>query len=341
MALAAAVSGAVLWWLLAGIDRAALVAALGAASPWRLGVALLLVPLIQWLRAWRFELVLTGRPGLPSMVMVRVAVRLVLYNFLLPFKLGELSFPLMMKRAFGTEYTRSAGILVVARGFDAGIAAALLCLAGGGLLPEGVQGWSDPALIAAGAVLLVAPLALISALAPHRRAAARAPRLEPIVRRVLWGATMLHAPAPRALAFVLTLAIWLAHATLGWLAASAVVASISPLATTLAAAASNLAFALPVPAIAGLGPPQAAWAAGLGLAGLPWQVTVVTALVNHAVILCGVLSLGFASLPVGVRRPAARFGTRARRRPEPRRRRLARVRPEPDARAAGAEKWPA
>ena len=305
IALAAAVSGAVLWWLLAGIDRAALVAALGAASPWRLGLALLLVPLIQWLRAWRFELVLTGRPGLPSMVMVRVAVRLVLYNFLLPFKLGELSFPLMMKRAFDTEYARSAGVLVLVRGLDAGTAGALLCLAAGALLPDGAHGWSDPALVAAGAVLLIAPLALISALAPLRRAAARAPRLEPIVRSVLWGATMLHAPGPRALAFVLTLAIWLAHATLGWLAASAVIVGISPLATTLATAASNLAFALPVPAIAGLGPPQAAWAAALGLAGLPWQVTVTTALVNHAVILCGVLALGLASLLVGGRRPAA------------------------------------
>ena len=57
--------------------------------------------------------------------------------------------------SFGTgDHTRSAGILVVARGFDAGIAAALLCLAAGALLPEGAHGWSDPALIAAGAVLM-------------------------------------------------------------------------------------------------------------------------------------------------------------------------------------------
>ncbi len=212
----------------------------------------------------------------------------------------------MMRRAFGTEYTRSAGVLLVARGLDAGTAGALLCLAAGALLPEGAHGWSDRALVAAGGVLLVAPLVLISALAPLGRAAARAPRLEPIARRLLWGATMVRAPAPRALAFVLTLAIWLAHAALGWLAASAVIGGISPIATTLATAASNLAFALPVPAIAGLGPPQAAWAAALGLAGLPWQATVATALVNHAVILCGLLALGLASLLAGVRRPAAR-----------------------------------
>jgi glycosyltransferase 2 family protein len=285
-ALAAAVSGAVLWWLLAGVDRTALLAALGDASPWRLGLALLLMPLIQWLRAWRFGVVLTGRPDLPSRALIRVAVRLVVYNFLLPFKLGELSFPLMMRRAFDIEYTRSAGILVVVRGLDLSTVAALLCLA-------------------AGALLLVAPLALISAAAPLRRAAARAPRLEPVALRLLWGATMLRAPVARAHAFALTLAIWLAHATLGWLAASAVIRGISPVATTLATAASNLAFALPVPVIAGLGPPQAAWAAALRLAGLPWPATVATALVSQAVILCGILALGLASVLASAHRPAA------------------------------------
>ncbi len=304
-ALAAAVSGAVLWWLLAGIDRTALLAALGDASPWRLGLALLLMPLIQWLRAWRFGVVLTGRPDLPSRALVRVAVRLVVYNFLLPFKLGELSFPLMMRRAFDIEYTRSAGILVVVRGLDLSTVGALLCLAAGAFLPEGALGWSDPALLAAGAALLIAPLVLISAAPPLRRAAARAPRLEPIAQRLLWGATMLQAPGARALAFALTLAIWLAHAVLGWLAASAVIRGISPVATTLATAASNLAFALPVPVIAGLGPPQAAWAAALRLAGLPWPATVATALVSQAVILCGILALGLASVLASAHRPAA------------------------------------
>ncbi len=294
-ALAAAVSGAVLWALLAGVNRTALLAALGDASPWRLGLALLLMPLIQWLRAWRFGLVLTGRPGLPSTAMVWLAVRLVVYNFLLPFKLGELSFPLLMRRAFGVEYARSAGILVLVRCLDAGTAGALLCFAAGVLLPEGALGWSDRGLLAAGALLLAGPLALISAAVPLRRAAGRAPRLEPLAVRLLWGATMLHAPLPRALAFGLTLAIWLAHAALGWLAASALIGGISPVATTLATAASNRAFALPVPVIAGLGPPQAAWAAALRLAGLPWPATVATALVSQAVILSGILALGLAS----------------------------------------------
>jgi hypothetical protein len=119
---------------------------------------------------------------------------------------------------------------------------------------------------------------------------------------LLWGATMLQAPAARASALTLTLAIWLAHAALGWLAASAVIGGISPVATTLATAASNLAFALPVPVIAGLGPPQAAWAAALALAGLPGPPTVATALASQAVILFGILALGLASV---LARPAA------------------------------------
>ena len=300
-ALAAAVSGTVLWTLLAGVDRGVLLTTLGDASPWRLGLALLLMPLIQWLRAWRFGLVLTGRPALPSMAMVWLAIRLVVCNFLLPFKLGELSFPLMMRRAFGVEYARSAGILVLVRCLDAGTAGALLCLAAGALLPGGAFGWSARALLAAGIAMLVGPLVLISAAAPLRQLAARVPRLAPTALRLLWGATMLHAPTARAQAFVLTLAIWLAHAMLGWLAASAVVSDISPIATTLATAASNLAFALPLPAIAGLGPPQAAWAAALGLAGLPWSITVATALVSQAVILGGIVVLGLASLLTDLR----------------------------------------
>jgi hypothetical protein len=311
-ALAAAVSGAVLWALLAGVNRAALLAVLAEASPWRLGLACLLLPLIQWLRAWRFELALTGRPRLPSAAMVWVAVRLVVYNFLLPFKLGELSFPLMMRRAFAVEYMRSAGILILVRCLDLSTLGALLCLAASALLPEGALGWSARALLAAGLLLLAAPLVLISAVAPLVRAAARSPRLEPVALRLLWGATMLHAPAARALALILTLASWLAHAALGWLAASAVIGDISPVATTLATAASNLAFALPVPVIAGLGPPQAAWVAALALAGLPRPATVATALVTQAVILFGILALGLASVLAG---PAApRPGPRPERR---------------------------
>jgi hypothetical protein len=254
------------------------------------------MPLIQWLRAWRFAIALTGRPGPPSTAMVWVAVRLVVYNFLLPFRLGELSFPLMMRRAFGVEYTRSAGILILVRCLDFSTVGALLCLTAAALLPEAALGWSARALLAAGVLLLAAPLLLISAVTPLGRAAARSPRLAPVAVRLLWGATMLRAPAARALALVLTLAIWLAHATLGWLAASAVIGGISPVATTLATAAGNLAFALPVPVIAGLGPSQAAWAVALGLAGLPRPAAVATALASQAVILCGILALGLASV---------------------------------------------
>ena len=84
---------------------------------------------------------------------------------------------------------------------------------------------------------------------------------------------------------------------------------------TLAGAASYLAFAIPVPNVAGLGPPQAAWVAALNLAGVGWETAIVTALTAHAVLLVGPVMLGLATFalrgpappwPSGRRHGAAR-----------------------------------
>ena len=99
----AAVSAGVLWWLVSRADGAALAAAISRAQTWPLLLGVALFPLIQWLRGWRFAVMLTGRLAPPGWPMFRVAAELIVLAFLLPFKLGELSFPLLMKRSFGTE----------------------------------------------------------------------------------------------------------------------------------------------------------------------------------------------------------------------------------------------
>jgi hypothetical protein len=73
-------------------------------------------------------------------------------------------------------------------------------------------------------------------------------------------------------------------------------------AVVVAGAASNVAFALPVNGIAGLGPPQAAWATVLNWAGASWEVAAVTALVCHGCILIGVAVTAALSLLVPARR---------------------------------------
>ena len=93
----------------------------------------------------------------------------------------------------------------------------------------------------------------------------------------------------------------------------------------LASAAANLAFAMPVSGLAGLGPPQAAWAATLHLTGVAWSPAIVTALICHGVLLTGAIGLGVATVLVpalqpmlaGCVRVASAAGRRSRRRVRP------------------------
>lgn len=302
--LAATVTAGVLWWLLSEAVIKALVSALEQAGIGRLAFALLLVPLIQALRAWRFSLLLTGRAEPPSGAMFAIAARLILFNFLLPFKLGELSFPVMMKRAFGTGYLRAAGILVLARAMDLCAVAAILMLGAGLLTDRTAFGWSRPVLLAGGLIALVLPLIVVRLPALVAVPARRLPRLSALMDRLASGMAMVR-PLPKSLiALVLTALTWLTHSAVAYLAASAVAPGLPLLPVVLAGAASNLAFALPVSGIAGLGPPQAAWATVLNWTGAGWEVAIVSALVCHGVLLIGVVLTGVATM-LGPARPDA------------------------------------
>jgi hypothetical protein len=60
----------------------------------------------------------------------------------------------------------------------------------------------------------------------------------------------------------------------------------------LGAAAGNIAFALPINGIAGIGPAQAAWVAATTWAGVPWDDAIASALALHAVVLVNAVALG-------------------------------------------------
>ncbi|MFP4127089.1 MAG: hypothetical protein ACLFU0_10640, partial [Alphaproteobacteria bacterium] len=90
----------------------------------------------------------------------------------------------------------------------------------------------------------------------------------------------------------------------------------SPGATVAASAAGNLAFALPVSGVLGLGPQQVAFAGALELTGVEWARAVAAAVAVHAVVAVTAVTAGLAcwlktSWPAKpsakrVRRPAAR-----------------------------------
>jgi hypothetical protein len=290
---ALAISGGILWWLLSSPEGGhGLMTLLAQANIWPLLLAFLLVPVIQGLRAWRFSILLFGRTAAPSWPMFVVAVRLILFNFLLPFKLGEATFPVMTQRAFGTAISHSVGALALVRLLDFGVVAALLLLAAAMALPEHAP-VPQELLMTGGLLLVVSTLLLPSLLGVLRQAARRLGWQ--LVDRVLESAATLEETTPRLLVMLSTLTIWIAQALVGWLAAIAAFQGIGLAATTFAAASANLAFALPVPTIAGLGPPQAAWVMALDLTAIPWAAAVATALTCHAVQFTGALMLGFVT----------------------------------------------
>jgi uncharacterized membrane protein YbhN (UPF0104 family) len=289
------VSAVVLRWLLSEAVIAAFAEALRRAHLWRLVAAWALVPIIQGLRACRFSLLATGRPATAFWVMYAITARLLLFNYLLPFKLGELSFPLMMKRAFGSHYLRSAGVLILARLMDLCVVGAIFALGAALLIDPVARPWNLWLLLAMGAAALALPIAGIELLGPLWRLGARLLRLAPRFDRPLWGELLAHPRSERVEALLLTLAIWTTHATLAYVAATAVADGFSFFQVVLADVAANLAFAVPVSGLAGLGPPQAAWATVLHLSGVAWEPAIVTALVCHGILLSGALLVGMTT----------------------------------------------
>lgn len=290
--LALGVSGLVLWWLLRDGAGQALADALATAHPGYLVLAACLAVFIQVIRAWRFAILADGKASLPSWTMIGIATRLILLNFLLPFKLGELGFPVMMKRSYGTPFAQGAGILILSRLLDFSVVSAILLLTGASLLAPDVIGLGSEMVALLGFLLLLLPILLIGWL-PNLRAMAKPwPRLDHVAQQLSFGARMM-SPAPfRSLVFGLTCLIWTNHALIAWLTASSIGAAIDFLPLAMASAASNLAFALPISGVAGLGPPQAAWATMLNLAGIAWTPAITTALLCHGLLLCTIVILG-------------------------------------------------
>jgi hypothetical protein len=97
----------------------------------------------------------------------------------------------------------------------------------------------------------------------------------------------------------LSVGLWLVFGLAAVLVAGAAAATVSPAAAMLGAAAGNVAFALPINGIAGIGPSQAAWVAATTLVGVPWDDAVVSALALHAVVLINAIACGGLAMAGG------------------------------------------
>jgi hypothetical protein len=331
--LAAVITALCLWVLLTPPVLQGLGRLRADAKPAPLLAAFVLSGLVQWLRAWRFAVMTSGRPTLPDAPMVRIALKLNFLNFVLPFRLGELSYPALMHQQYGHGLLRSAGVLLLARLFDLTTVVAILL--GAAALFLGTPAAQVASLIAALGFAL-APFVLVglgAALLPRlgarlagsslgsklgsslgsrlrsrlgqrlgagfaRFARSSEPDADGVaaLRRIGRG--------PVRLVVGLGFAIWLAFGLAAVLVAAAVVDTVAPSAALLGAAAGNIAFALPVNGIAGLGPAQAAWVLATTWAGVPRADAIVSALALHAVVLGNALLLGGVTFGCGLGRAA-------------------------------------
>jgi uncharacterized membrane protein YbhN (UPF0104 family) len=290
-----AITAAALWWLVTP-DVVREFEAVAAAAHWpALAAATALSAVVQWLRAWRFSMMTSGHFGLPEWKLVRIAFQLNLLNFVLPFRLGELSYPVMMRRAYGQPVLHAAGVLLLVRLFDLFTVGAILAFVAA-LLGLAGTGRASVALFAIAAALAAMPLAF--ALAARRaRLTAYLPANGWLARTIDLAVAAAGARRVQFAAILLSLAIWLVFGGLAALAAKAVVSGMPLAVALLGASASNLAFALPINGIGGLGPAQAAWVVAVSQTGVAWGDAVISAFALHAVTLLGaVLFGGLASL---------------------------------------------
>ncbi|MCA9646658.1 MAG: flippase-like domain-containing protein [Polyangiaceae bacterium] len=290
---AIAVTSGLLWWMLDAQTLASLGPALKNARWGYIVLGVLLLPPLQWLRAWRFQLLLEGELKRPPLELFRIGVYLVMLNYVLPFKTGELSFPWLMNKRFGTSIGHAAGVLLVSRVVD------MLCVMGVAagcalaLLPEwqGLgRGTLWALLLLSGTAILVFPTVARAFHAWAGRLFSRFPGVTRTLDRLLQGVTALRPLEKQAYFLLTTTAIWLVQFGLSYCAGAALgefrVAEI-----VLANSTAAVAFALPVNGVVGLGPAQAAWALAIKQLGHPFELGVSTALVWHSTALIGSILL--------------------------------------------------
>ena len=296
---AVVVSAVCLALLVRQLDAADFRAVLGEVAPAPLALAAALALSTPFWRGARLAALLprARRPG--GGALTRLSAEVLLWNFLLPFKLGELSFPWLLHRRVGLPLHEALALFLLVRVSDLCAVAGLLAIGAAGLPAVAARGGTWLAL-GLGLGALAAPLLLVVAATRLRdRPARRGGRLAALVE----GASHARDGGARTAVLVTTLGLWGSHAAIAALALAATGTDAGALATVAASAAGNLAFALPVSGVLGLGPQQVAFAATLQAADVPWSRAVAAALTVHLTVTLAAVIAGLASWLMQ-RRPA-------------------------------------
>lgn len=279
--------------MLRDIDTERLLDALasGTMAPQLLAFALALS--LPFWRGARLRRLVPRALAAPRGALTRIAAEVLLWSFVLPFKLGELSFPWLLNRRLGLPVGETVAIFLLIRFTDlaAMVGLTALALAATGWTPIAHLEW---ALVAGGLVLLASPYGVI-ALAARVRGRAKG-----TLGNLLAGAA--HARSAGAMLWMLmtTLGLWFTHAAIVWLVLGAHDLDIGVAWSVVTSTASNLAFALPLPSVLGLGPQQVAFTSVAEIAQAPPAASVAAAFGTYVVlaaaaILCGLIARASSS----------------------------------------------
>jgi len=293
-----------LWIVLRGVDRAALLAAIGRASVLGLVAAGAVNLAHNVFRVWRWRALLAPvRPNLPFRPMFTAVIVGYLTTWVLPGRLGELVRPALLTAREGVPIGPSLGSIVADRVLDG---AAILVLFATGTFLSPIQG--DAARKIQSAALVLLALVLVFMVGAVVAGSFRG-RLEGWFERrgrlLRWGGRAVLSLAlgtealrrPRLLALVLghSLLAWLTIAAGVWIGVRASGANVSF--PAMLVMLPLLAFGVAVPTPGGAGGYHAAMAFGLEmLFGVPADTAVAAGILMHLAVVLPVIVLGLVLL---------------------------------------------
>lgn len=247
-----------------------------------------LIASVQWVRAWRLSIFSTGQTTLPDMDFVAVAAQLNFYSFLVPYRMGDLSYPVLAKKVLGHSISKAAAVLLATRLLD--LAAVTSLFLGIGAILDAFEGLAGQLALAAATGLVIAPVAGAPFIATFIRAINHNARLA-FLTHALEHCAEFRSFLP---VYLLGYAIWILFALAAFLCARAAGLDIGAVAAGFGSTASNIAFALPISGIAGLGPSQAAFVLAVQSVGVDAYAALVSALAFYLVTLASACVCGLA-----------------------------------------------
>lgn len=257
--------------------------------------ALILTPLIQYFRAWRFNILVKGNNSKPDFNIYKITSLLLFFNYLLPFKTGELSFPILINRYYGMSVLQASGILIFTRILDLLCLVSIFFITGSMLLDQGIQDLSRSAMISIGllstGLFVMSPI--IARLVKRRGQSVitNNSRVSLIIEKLFGFAQSVSMTRTPSHLLLLTVFIWLLQTLVAACAVLSLGIFVAPVELLFASSAGSVALGLPINGIAGLGPIQAAWAYTLSLGSVTRDIGIITGFLWHAILVTGAVLL--------------------------------------------------